>query len=260
MNNARFIDEIICKLKNLIVKTKKTKRYSALASSYSAEIELEKISELLKTDYENSYELCIVNINSIIDQLPVNEKLEAKQLISLLKNSKLKDSIKLDSFNITSQKVKIFISHSSLDEKIASSLIDVLEAAFIIKSENIRCTSVPGYKLPIGSQTSEILRNEIYQTELLLGILTVKSIKSSYVLFELGASWGIGRPIFPLLAGGVKSEILPGPLRESNALKIYNSSDCYQLIQEIETLVTLERRNNLSKISEKIQSLVSVSL
>ncbi|KPA17215.1 hypothetical protein MHK_002566, partial [Candidatus Magnetomorum sp. HK-1] len=110
--------------------------------------------------------------------------------------------------NIISHKVKIFISHSSLDEKIASSLIDVLDAAFIIKEENIRCTSVPGYKLPIGSQTSEILRNEIYQTELLLGIVSMKSIESRYVLFELGASWGIGRPIFPLLAGGSKADIL----------------------------------------------------
>lgn len=55
---------------------------------------------------------------------------------------------------------RIFISHSHADEKIASLLVDFLLAALAIRPEDIRCTSVPGHKLPFGTSIGEQLKND----------------------------------------------------------------------------------------------------
>ncbi len=84
----------------------------------------------------------------------------------------------------------IFISHSSNDKEIASNLIDLLITSLRIDPEMIRCTSVEGYKLEGGVNTDEQLRKEIFKSKVLIGIISKESLKSHYVLFELGARWG----------------------------------------------------------------------
>jgi hypothetical protein len=96
--------------------------------------------------------------------------------------------------------VRVFISHSSQDLKVAKALVEVLEVALSLESNDIRCTSVPGYKLNTGEHTSVQLQKEISGAEVIIGIVTTNSMQSSYVLFELGASWGLNKPTFPLLA------------------------------------------------------------
>lgn len=48
-------------------------------------------------------------------------------------------------------KTKLFISHSSADESLASALVDLLLSSILLEDSDIRCTSVPGHKLPVGS-------------------------------------------------------------------------------------------------------------
>ena len=49
---------------------------------------------------------------------------------------------------------RIFISHRHQDKDIARTVIDLLESAFEIAQGQIRCTSVPGYKLAVGSHSA----------------------------------------------------------------------------------------------------------
>lgn len=63
--------------------------------------------------------------------------------------------------------IKIFISHSSKDVNIAEAVIDLLRGALNMSANQIRCTSVEGYRLPIGADTSEQLREEICDTKFL---------------------------------------------------------------------------------------------
>jgi hypothetical protein len=49
--------------------------------------------------------------------------------------------------------IKIFISHSSKDVLLVKALIDLIRSALSIPASDIRCTSVPGYKLPGGALT-----------------------------------------------------------------------------------------------------------
>src|SRR5688572_21577538 len=56
--------------------------------------------------------------------------------------------------------VKLFISHAHRDVEIAEQLVTALELAMDVPDGAIRCTSVPGYKLDLGSMAPDVLRRE----------------------------------------------------------------------------------------------------
>lgn len=128
--------------------------------------------------------------------------------------------------------MRVFISHSSSDVEIAGLLITLLRNALNLSSEDIRCSSVDGYRLNVGVLTDVALRGEVHEAELFIGLITPNSIKSVYVLFELGARWGSEKTMFPLLASGLTSAHLEGPLRSINALDCSNRSQVEQFIDE----------------------------
>ena len=132
-----------------------------------------------------------------------------------------------------SVQLRVFISHSDDDVEIAKPLITLLRNALNLRSEDIRCSSVDGYRLPVGASADEALRREVHDAELLIGLITPASITSVYVLFELGARWGARKPMFPLLASGATWEHLEGPLSSINALDCSNRSQVEQFIEEV---------------------------
>jgi hypothetical protein len=155
---------------------------------------------------------------------------------------------------------KIFISHAHADEEIVDALVDVLKQAFEINIVDIRATSLPGHKLSIGAVTPEQLRREIEISEVVMGIITPNSIQSEYVLFELGASWGLEKSIYPLLALGATPENLPGTLKERNCIELSNHSSCHELITQLKSQAILPARdNNKPHVDKAIHQLVEAS-
>jgi hypothetical protein len=152
---------------------------------------------------------------------------------------------------------RIFISHRHKEEDVAKALVNLLEAAFHIEKGDIRCTSVQPYRLPAGARTPDRLRAEIRHARVVLGILTPDTKESSYVLFELGASWGQNIPCFPFLAKGATSADIPSPIGDLHSLQLADESDCHQLINELPHVVGLRRREGFeAQIAEKISDLV----
>jgi hypothetical protein len=108
----------------------------------------------------------------------------------------------------------IFISHSHSDEAIAKKLVEYLLAALKIEDDDIRCTSVAGYMLPPGTNIEGHLRRDINGDIALIGLLTKHGLHSQWVLFELGAAWGMEKKVIPILGTGLKDLDLPGPLKK----------------------------------------------
>ena len=129
--------------------------------------------------------------------------------------------------------IRVFISHSSFDATVVVGLVDLLRAALPLPSADIRCTTVDGYRLPVGADTDDHLRREIVSVPVFIGLVSSSSIESAYVLFELGARWGTQQPLFPLLAPGTPASRLQGPLRGLNALSCSSASQLHQLVAEI---------------------------
>jgi len=136
--------------------------------------------------------------------------------------------------------IVIFISHSSEDVEIAENLVELLRTALDLSSDQIRCTSVDGYRLPGGATTNDQLKEEIYNSKSFIGLITPNSLESSYVLFELGARWGAKKQLIPLLAGGSDTSDLVGPLSDINALSCSNKSQMFQLITELSEFLNSE--------------------
>jgi len=135
--------------------------------------------------------------------------------------------------------MKIFVSHSSKDEAIAEAFVQLVRAALNISSKGIRCTSVEGYKLSAGADSNEQLRSEVFGCELFVALLSPTSMESTYVMFELGARWGIRRYLVPILVGGLDPGTLKAPLSGIHAISGVSDSDMHQLIGDIGSKLSL---------------------
>jgi len=138
---------------------------------------------------------------------------------------------------------KVFVSHSSVDSLLAGKIADLLVRALALRPQDVRCTSVAAYRLPGGAHTSTQLRDEIAQAEVFIALLTEASVKSSYVLFELGARWSTGRWLAPLLGPSADFSILKAPLNELNAMRTTNRSELHQLVSHIADVLGLEQHS-----------------
>lgn len=136
--------------------------------------------------------------------------------------------------------IDVFISHASEDKLVAERVIDLLRAALNLRVDAIRCTSVDGYRLPVGADSDEQLREEILAARAFVGILSPMSLASAYVLFELGARWGAKKQLAPLLAPGMTTHALRGPVAGLNALSCESAAQLHQLVQDLGKLLDIE--------------------
>jgi len=132
--------------------------------------------------------------------------------------------------------VRIFISHSHRDAAIAEALADLLQTAFRISSNAIRCSSVPRYALSFGADVTGEIRREVLGAAVLIGVVTQSSRESAWVLFELGARWGLSKPIIPLLAGSADMAMLPPPIQNTNAAKC-TTEHLMKLVEEVAAIL-----------------------
>ena len=155
---------------------------------------------------------------------------------------------------LVAQTMTIFISHSSQDAELAGKLANLFRLAFALPPKEIRCTSVNGYKLEVGADTDDQLRREVKESKLFLALITPTSIRSSYVLFELGGRWCTGFPMFPVLGRGATSRDLEGPLGGINALKLQSRRDVLQLLEDMTKVLGHE----MAPVSSIDDSIVAV--
>jgi hypothetical protein len=151
---------------------------------------------------------------------------------------------------------RIFISHRHKDAPIVAALTALLEQAFYVDRNDIRCTSVQPYMLTPGERTSELLRTEIAAAELVIGVLSPDTTASNYVLCELGASWGRDVPTFPVLVRGATYADVPSPLSERHSMSLEKEENCVQLVDYIASKTSLRLRDGVaSEVAEQAKLL-----
>jgi hypothetical protein len=130
----------------------------------------------------------------------------------------------------------IFVSHRESEQQIAMLLVEFLLAAIDIDDDAIRCTSVPGHQLPFGETIGSRLKADIHASSGVYTILTPESLTSKWVLFELGASWGLGKMVVPILGQGLRPADLPGPLSAYPCVQIDASDAAARLLDSTSQL------------------------
>ena len=135
----------------------------------------------------------------------------------------------------------IFIIHSSDDQRLATALGSLLRGALDVgrHRDPVRCTSDPCYKSRSGHLPGPVLRKEIGKAGLVIGLLTPCALGSAWVLFEMGAAWGLERWLCPLLVG-LEHGRLPGPLAGQVARRGHVRADVVHLLAETEERLGIE--------------------
>ena len=88
---------------------------------------------------------------------------------------------------------QLFIRHAHADQGLALGLTRALELGLDVPPDAIRCSSVPGYELPPGSDFAQTLRQDLAGARCVIGLWTAHSVASQWCLFELGAAWGLSQ-------------------------------------------------------------------
>jgi TIR domain/Hypothetical protein (DUF2513) len=154
--------------------------------------------------------------------------------------------------------IEIFVSHSQHDQDLAKALIELLMEALNIPRTGIRCTSVIGHQLRGGAAIEPRLRQEINESRIFVGLLTPSSLKSTYVMFELGARWGIEKYWYLIKARGTEIGDLQGPLPAYYVPDASSESDLAQMVEAFAMeLATVPQ--NLAVFQERIKTVVRVA-
>jgi hypothetical protein len=163
----------------------------------------------------------------------------------------------VQSVQMAQSRIRVFISHASEDVPLAKALIELLRAALNLEAKAIRCTGVNGFRLSGGADTNEQLRIEVHESDTFIGIVSDKSLRSLYVLFELGARWGVRKTLIPLLAPGTPTSVLGGPLAGLNALRSDDRSQLLQLIDEVAEALSISTESG-AVYQDKLDAVLAV--
>ena len=155
---------------------------------------------------------------------------------------------------------RIFISHSHLDENIADLLIDFLTESIEIPKTEIRCTSDPNHGLDFSSSSiSDQLKNDLSNAGALIVIATVDSLRSPWVLFEVGSFWTTDKLVAPIIGPGLILENLPGPLKGYRSIRIEDDDVSYQLkefIRQLEDKLNLKHNLGTRRSDKKLEAFI----
>lgn len=133
----------------------------------------------------------------------------------------------------TSQK-KIFLSHATADKALADKLIELLTTGCDISPNDILCTSEPGMGVPIGNENFiEYLQKQMQDPALVILLLSQNYFASQFCLCELGATWGLKLPTFPLAVPPVNKANLKATLLVTQAGYVTDSECLHDLRDRI---------------------------
>ena len=159
----------------------------------------------------------------------------------------------------TSYSLSVFVSHSAKDETLAKALVELLRSALNIPANEIRCTSVNGYRLSAGASIDDQLRQEVHESQAFIGLITPSSMASTFVLFELGARWGADCHLVPLLGGGADASFLRGPLGTLNALSCDDAGQIHQLVDDLASLLAATDKTAPAGYQAYVERLIGAS-
>jgi len=143
---------------------------------------------------------------------------------------------------------KIFISHSNLDQKVATTLADFLCYGLGVASDHIFCSSKEDAGIPIGVDFNKYIKEKITESAdfFTIAIISNAYYNSKYCLYELGAAWGLSKKddnIIPFLIGGMNHGDPKDFIKYKQAIIGHEEKDINRLADRIRATTEIERNN-----------------
>lgn len=135
---------------------------------------------------------------------------------------------------MSNQQKPIFLSHSYHDKDLAEKLISLLTNGCDVSRNDILCTSLSGMNIKVGTTSFvDYLREQLNSPTLVILLITENYLASSFCLAELGATWRMGIPYFPLAVPPISRSGIGGVLEVTQAGDITNGVYLDQLRDKI---------------------------
>ncbi len=131
------------------------------------------------------------------------------------------------------KKTMVFISHSSKDKSFVEALVDLLENLGLTKN-NLFCSSVDGYGIPLGGDIFETIRELFYEHELyVIFIHSPRYYESNVSLNEMGAAWVLKTDFCSILTKDMVFNNMTGVVNKSTLSIKVDSEDAPARLTEM---------------------------
>lgn len=150
---------------------------------------------------------------------------------------------KLDSHRgskLDERKMKVFISHSSNDDKIMELFVDLLVNIYEdLSRKEIFCTSVAGCKIKPGHDIYEWIKKTSTSSLYMFGMFSDNLMKSPISLFEIGIGWANGILIPAIIQEGFSFDDMPKPLESKVTQKLFIKDDLNEILDHLSGVCSL---------------------
>jgi predicted nucleic acid-binding Zn-ribbon protein len=146
----------------------------------------------------------------------------------------------MDIRNVVAIKVsmRIFISHIHEDKKLAVSIKEILEEAFI----NIDVfVSSDDEDMTERQKWFDSVEKALEEAEVMIVMCSENSVTRSWINFEAGAGWIKGIDVYPICYGNAEVGSLPRPISEFPALSIHDDDFLEKLFRRISDSLDFDR-------------------
>lgn len=128
----------------------------------------------------------------------------------------------------------VFISHAEADKKFANEIVTLLEFIGVKGKENLLCTSVDGYRIPLGCDIIEYLRETFNKKNLFVIILHTHNYYTRPVCMnEMGAAWALKTKYFSVLAPDFGFNEMTGVVNSKDVAIKIGADDCEARINQL---------------------------
>lgn len=139
---------------------------------------------------------------------------------------------------------KVFISHSSKDVEIVENFVDLLETIGL-DTNQIFCTSLSGYGIPLGDNFIDKLKTELTNSNsLVIFMLSENFYKSPVCMCEMGATWIQSKEHIPVLIPPFDFKDIDGTLKLTQGFIINDSMKWNEFKDKILQIFGLEDLSN----------------
>ena len=134
----------------------------------------------------------------------------------------------------------VFISHSSKDKRFVEALVDLLESLGF-SSENLFCSSVDGYGIPLSNDIFETLRALFSEHDLyVIFIHSPRYYSSEVSLNEMGAAWVLKTDFCSILTSDMELTEMRGVVNAGSISIKVDNEDASARLTELKDLLTLK--------------------
>lgn len=132
------------------------------------------------------------------------------------------------------ERIKIFISHSSKDKEFAESFVDLVKHVFDgIKQNDIRCTSVEGYKYQTGTDFLNGIKNDAEFCDVIILLGSMNYLKSKISMFEAGIAWYLDKAKPIIIEEDLGYKEFPIPLSIKEMKRANKKNELFTYLDEI---------------------------